>query len=79
MSQRPGVLTTARVSVDKGPNPWEGDGLPDIRSQVPFVTAEVRAHWPYFATREQAVAALQDAYGQALDQINEWFKEHQSE
>lgn len=79
MSQRPGLLTTVQIPVDPGPNPWEELGLPDVRSQDPFVTAEVREHWPYFATREQAVIALQDAYDQALDRINGWFKEHQSE
>jgi hypothetical protein len=63
VSQRPGFLVTERRYAPAPP--WRLD-LPDPRSQVPEVTVEIRAHWPYWADRATVLAALDAAYRRAV-------------
>lgn len=73
MSQRPGLY--ARATAPSPKPPWANPDLPDPRSQVPAITVEVRAHWPYWADREQVRAALDAAYGDAINQLHQTAKE----
>lgn len=71
MSQRPGILATTRSPSPKPP--WTDPSVPDPRSQVPAITFEVRGHWPFWASRDDAIGALNAVYSQALGDINERF------
>jgi len=73
MSQRPGVLATHTIQVPKRENPYAADGLPDPVSEVQEVTAEVRAHWPHNATKDQACDAVVLAFVEAIGKVTEWY------
>jgi hypothetical protein len=60
MSQRPGILTTHKEA---------HPSLPSPNSHAPWITAEVRLHWPLGTLQDNAQHALLMAYLKASDQI----------
>lgn len=76
MSQRPGVLTTSQAASPKPP--WPADApVPDPRSQVDAITAEVRAHWPSWAAREAVLDEIAKAAFKADEEARAWFDAHE--
>ena len=61
MSGRPGIVASAYVPADGGESP---------NAFKPFVSAEIRCHWPPLATDEQIRQAIDDAMHDALRQIS---------
>lgn len=60
MSARPGIIASAYVPADGGESP---------NAFKPFVTAEIRCHWPQLATDHEIGKALDDAMHDAFRQI----------
>lgn len=67
MSQRPGILVTERRESPRPP--WPYPDLPDPRSQVPEINAEIRSHWPHWAERDEVLAVLTEAYRRAVEEV----------
>ena len=66
MSGRPGIVASAYVPADGGESP---------NRFKPFVSAEIRCHWPPKATNRQIVEAMERAMEDAARQIRELRKE----
>jgi hypothetical protein len=62
MSSRPGILVTHKV---------DQPSLPAPNSHAPYITAEVRVHWPLGTRQDNAQHALLMAYLQASDAIQQ--------
>jgi hypothetical protein len=63
VSQRPGFIVDERRGTQHGgisPNAF-----------MPYITVQVRLHAPPLCTRSEVVAALSEAYMEALDKIEE--------
>lgn len=70
MSQRPGILTTVRVSAhDRWPLTKSPNQQPDV------ITAEIRCHWPYLAPQHEVLRALLETYQQAVTEVNEYYED----
>ena len=60
MSARPGIVANAYVDADGGESP---------NQFKPYVSAEIRCHWPPLATDEQIRQAIDDAMHDVIEQI----------
>lgn len=74
MSSRPGLIVSTRTPADgTGAVMGTTSGYSD-HAYAPFVTAEIRMHWPPRATREECLDTLNRAVEEAMDKFDALYK-----